>query len=193
MALMPKVFLEAEGMDDHFPSPSTHRGGDLSAEQRSRGPADEDIHLLGVEDATNEPLPTRHCLDLIETPRDRVLAPQCREAAVILLQQRAEVARFESSKLLVLEVNVGQALAGDAASQPLPAYLVEEGGLARTAHADHRRSLVRQGDSSVNSARRTRRQGADERIRKLVSKPGAKRSRNLLIHWDIILLLAGRI
>ena len=96
--------LEAEWMDQNLPGTAPQRSGDLSRQQGGRRPGDEDTGAFGVEQSPDEPLPSGHDLNLVETPRDgRGAVTRPRKPAVVLADQRAEVRGVETSQALVFE------------------------------------------------------------------------------------------
>ena len=64
-------------------------------------------------------------------------SPQSRKPAVVRLDDRGELVGGHAGEPLVLEAEERQPLRGRASGQAITPYLVDQGGLADPAHADH--------------------------------------------------------
>ena len=97
-------FPEAEGMDQHLHRPAAQAGRDLPAQQTGRGAGDEHLDAAAIDHPTQQPLPPRNVLHLIEIQGGAAVpAGPRREAAGVFFEQPAEVGDGDAGKPLVLE------------------------------------------------------------------------------------------
>ena len=152
-------------MDQRLHRAATHARGHLTAQESSRRPGKEEVHLLGVEEPACKPLPASYDLDLIQEEDGPPLVPPLGMQAVVLLHHEVEVGGGHASKSLVFEVEIKEPLPIRALRQPLGQHLPEERRLSRSTHPDDRQRLaghLRESHVPPRERRHRRRQRIDD-------------------------------
>lgn len=134
----------------------------LARQHTRRGTGHHDLDLLGVQHAPHEPLPPGHELNLVEEPVHHLAPAQCRRAPVIFFEQEAELFPAQAGQPVVVETEIERPL-GRQSCAPRVQQLLQEGGLAGAAHADHRVHLARHGGQLCVATRQGRRRNRRQR------------------------------
>lgn len=155
LAAMTERLAETERADRRGHGSAPERRVDLPRQHLGGRSRYHDVDGFGVEHSTNEPIPPRHELNLVEEPRAPFALAALGMANEVFLQQRVEVPRVDVRQAVVVETQVDRPFRGCEAAT-IGEELLQEAGLPRATHPDHgvclagyarqRRVSMRQGD-----------------------------------------------
>ena len=145
-------------MDQHLHRPAAQAGRDLPAQQTGGGAGDEHLDAAAIDHPTQQPLPPRNVLHLIEIQGGAAVpAGPRRKAAGVFFEQPAEVGDGDAGKPLVLEQKQQLRFGWRSGVQPAGAVRSEKRGLAATTHTDYGKRLAGDRGKPHVSSRKVRR------------------------------------
>src|SRR5262249_21016569 len=137
-------------------------------------------------------LPASHHLQLVEAPGDCLPPAQRGKAAVVLLNEQVQVLRPQFCQPLIFEVDVREAHTLYPTFVPLAPQLMQKGGLARPAHANHGCGLAGEAHSSVDAPWCGGWKRYGQRIGEVLGKQRAQWLGGIISHASYFLLFKGR-